>query len=119
MKLKFTLSILFAAFTTLSLNAQKITTSTVSVSENVYHVRHYVNDKLFAVGQINLNNQTASIVGTTFDGLTDLEYASGQGVIKCIEDVYSNHGWVSVWAWVQTAYIPATAAAIAVACANK
>lgn len=36
---------------------------------------------------------------------------------ECIADAYSNHGWVSVWATVQSAFIPQTVAAIAVACA--
>ncbi|WP_305952108.1 hypothetical protein [Emticicia oligotrophica] len=42
----------------------------------------------------------------------------GQGTALCIQDAYSNHGWVSVWAVVQSAFIPATAAAIAIACAS-
>jgi len=37
-------------------------------------------------------------------------------VADCIADAYSNHGWISVWAFVQTAFIPHTAAAIALAC---
>ena len=43
----------------------------------------------------------------------------GQAVVDCITDAYSNHGWVSVWAWVQSAFIPETVAAIALACAAK
>jgi hypothetical protein len=43
----------------------------------------------------------------------------GQATIDCVVDAYSNHGWVSVWAFVQTAFIPHTAAAIAGACAVK
>lgn len=42
----------------------------------------------------------------------------GQATMDCIEDAYSNHGWVSVWTWVQSAFIPQTAAAIAIACAG-
>ena len=41
----------------------------------------------------------------------------GDGVAGCIADAYTNHGWISVWAFVQTAFIPATAAGIAAGCA--
>lgn len=41
----------------------------------------------------------------------------GDGTAHCIQDAYSNHGWISVWAFVQTAFIPWTAAGIAAACA--
>lgn len=42
--------------------------------------------------------------------------STGQNVANCIEDVYKNHGWISVWAWVQTAFVPHTALAITAAC---
>jgi hypothetical protein len=41
----------------------------------------------------------------------------GDGVAGCIADAYTNHGWVSVWAFVQTGFIPATGLALAAACA--
>ena len=41
----------------------------------------------------------------------------GQHTLNCVNDAYSNHGFISVWAVVQTAFIPQTAAAIAGACA--
>jgi len=34
----------------------------------------------------------------------------------CLNDVYSNHGWLSVWVFVQTCFIPQTALAFAAAC---
>jgi hypothetical protein len=43
----------------------------------------------------------------------------GQKVIDCIQDAYTQHGWASVWALVQTAFIPETAVAIAYACCYK
>lgn len=43
----------------------------------------------------------------------------GQSTMDCISDAYSNHGWLSVWATVQTAFLPQTAAAIAGACAAR
>jgi hypothetical protein len=42
--------------------------------------------------------------------------ANGQDVIDCVVDAYTNHGWVSVWVFVQSAFLPETAAAIAAAC---
>ena len=42
--------------------------------------------------------------------------AKGQAVANCLQDVYANHGWVSVWATVQSAFIPVTALAFAAAC---
>ncbi len=41
----------------------------------------------------------------------------GHDTMDCITDTYSKNGWVSVWAWVQTAFVPATGAAIAGYCA--
>jgi hypothetical protein len=43
----------------------------------------------------------------------------GQAVMNCMADAYMNHGWLSVWAFVQTAFIPETAVGIAVGCAIK
>lgn len=43
----------------------------------------------------------------------------GQATVDCITDAYSNHGWLSTWAWVQSAFLPQTTAAIAAACAAK
>lgn len=43
----------------------------------------------------------------------------GQAVMNCITDAYSNHGWTSVWASIQSIFLPATGAAIAIGCAIK
>ncbi len=53
--------------------------------------------------------------------LTDAEVemtsgAGGQAVIDCMEDAYSGHGWVSVWATLQSAWLPQTLGAIALLC---
>ncbi len=40
----------------------------------------------------------------------------GQAVADCISDAYTKKGWVSVWAFIQTAFIPATAIGIAAGC---
>jgi hypothetical protein len=42
---------------------------------------------------------------------------NGQNVINCITDAYGNHGWASAWLFVQTAFLPVTALAMAGACA--
>jgi len=41
---------------------------------------------------------------------------SWQGVNDCIQDAYSNHGFISTWLWIQSAYLPHTAAAIGAFC---
>lgn len=43
----------------------------------------------------------------------------GQAVMNCITDAYSNHGWASVWLFVQSIFIPSTGAAIATVCFVK
>lgn len=43
----------------------------------------------------------------------------GQATMNCLIDAYSNHGWLSVWATLQSAYIPETGVALAAACALK
>ena len=48
-----------------------------------------------------------------------LRRGCGQAVADCMTDVYANHGWVSVWASVQSAFIPQTIVAFAVACTAK
>lgn len=41
----------------------------------------------------------------------------GQATMNCMTDLYSNRGWISVWASIQTAFIPQTAVAVAATCA--
>lgn len=43
----------------------------------------------------------------------------GEDTMGCLADAYSNHGWASVWATVQSAFIPETALALAAVCAYK
>ncbi len=43
---------------------------------------------------------------------------NGQKVMNCIMDAYSNHGWLSVYIWVQSIYLPQTSVAIGLACAG-
>ena len=47
----------------------------------------------------------------------NLRLMCGDAVAGCLADAYTNHGWVSVWAFVQTAFIPATALGLTAGCA--
>jgi hypothetical protein len=68
----------------------------------------------------SMNKMVASTMSSGSNLTTNaLGSPCGQKTMNCISDVYSNHGWLSVWATVQTAFIPATAAAFAAACAAK
>ncbi len=66
------------------------------------------NDEVRSVRMnINTPNQTGKITGC------------GNAVALCIQDAYSNHGWGSVYVFLQTLALPQTGAAIAAACAIK
>lgn len=45
-----------------------------------------------------------------------LKSKSGDYMVACIQDAYTKHGWISVWAFVQSAILPETAVAIAADC---
>lgn len=73
---------------------------------------------------INNYNLSSYTISGTFGGYLDggamkAQFATGCGqrTMNCMIDLYSNHGWLSVWATVQTAFIPATAGAVAATCA--
>lgn len=58
-----------------------------------------------------MNNQRKMDEDECYDG------SLAEYTLECIEDAYTNHGWLSVWAVVQSAIIWQTGPAIAVACA--
>ena len=64
---------------------------------------------------IELNSQTKAIKITN-SSLKSKQPLSDK-ILDCMEDVYRKHGWVSIWALVQSAFIPATVVALAAACA--
>jgi len=64
---------------------------------------------------IELNSQTKAIKVTN-SSLKSKQPLSDK-ILDCMEDVYRNHGWVSIWALVQSAFIPETVVALAAACA--
>lgn len=71
----------------------------------------------------NYNISTYTISGVYGSYITSggmqaqLATGCGQKTMNCMIDLYSNHGWLSVWAFVQTAVIWQTAAAVAATCA--
>ena len=95
----------------------------------------YVNEEFGNVIYVKTNSSEKSKIGFEYfdlnnsliysasldveNGLTNTIFTNrgcGQAVADCIGDAYSHHGWVSVWAWVQSAFIPETVAAIALSC---
>jgi len=86
---------------------------TIKVDDNINEINYYDLDYNFLYGiRIDKENKTFIVLPNT-----NKEGGSGQATADCITDAYSNHGWVSVAAWVTTAFIPATAVAIAADCA--
>ena len=43
----------------------------------------------------------------------------GDAVISCMSDAYTNHGWLSVAIFIESAFLPQTTVVIAAACAGK
>jgi hypothetical protein len=75
------------------------------------------NDSVTTVA--NYNTSSFAFTIATGNYATRVSGGCGQKTMNCIADVYSSHGWTSVWAFVQTAFIPETAAAFAIGCAIK
>jgi hypothetical protein len=84
-------------------NNQNINVVYNKSQESVLFESHAINNSLTALE----NAKVGAVAGC------------GYAVNECVKDVYNNHGWLSTWAYVQSAFIPATAAAFAVACAAK
>ncbi len=73
--------------------------------------------------QIEVINGANGIVATTTSISNPKELVSqrsigaiGAGAAHCLQDAYSGHGLISIWAFIQTAIIPATGVAIAAGC---
>ncbi len=87
---------------------------TDKVNKDIYKVSYFngKHELIFSV-IINSSKRTAHVIHqksvmTTKD--------CGDKVVACLEDVYQNHGWASIAAFVTTAFIPATAAVFAADC---
>ncbi|MGC4130563.1 MAG: hypothetical protein QM564_13650 [Bergeyella sp.] len=89
------------------------------VDDNNYVVNYYndVDDLLYSVNYVleddRINFTPLNTQNSTFSK------SCGSAVAHCIQDAYSNHGWASVTIFIETAFIPETAVAIAGACALK
>lgn len=96
---------------------------TSKVSDELYKIEYFnSNLKLLSTIELNPKNQTIN-TSNNFQNKINFALKSsddcGQKTADCLADAYTNHGWVSVWAFVQTAFIPATGVALAAACAVK
>ncbi len=72
-------------------------------------------DVINDAGQFSYTIRNVDFGRGTGSGGTDC----GQCVANCISDAYSNHGWASVWAVVQSIFIPATGVGIALGCTAR
>ncbi len=88
-----------------------IETQNINADDKIINYYDATNNLLLS---IELDNNTKSI-NVLFKAQTQLK-SGGQYVVDCLSDAYSNHGWISVWAIVQSAFIPETAAALAADC---
>ncbi len=88
---------------------------TTKTSNNIYRI-DYFNEDMKLIHTIELDLESESISSCNKYN-SNVKKPCGQKVANCLDDVYSNHGWISVWAFVQTAFIPPTGVALAVACA--
>jgi hypothetical protein len=99
-------------FKTLIVKTERINTS-------MNEIEYYDSDGTlllsFQINSLNQSVKTNYLINTQETNKGKL--CSGSETAACLQDVYANHGWVSVWAFVQSAFIPQTAAALAILCA--
>lgn len=88
---------------------------TSRVSDHIYDIQ-YLNSSFELISNIQLNSDTETIEVFNVDFIGR---GCGQDVADCLQDSYSNHGWISVWAVVQTGFIPGTAVVLSLGCAMK
>lgn len=84
----------------------------------VYTITNY-GDYNWSLTETTGNYMTGGGAAIRSDGVTPLLKPSctGANVNACFLDVYTNHGWLSLFVSVETAFLPQTAAAFAVGCA--
>ncbi|MBI1781461.1 MAG: hypothetical protein HYR66_08835 [Sphingobacteriales bacterium] len=78
------------------------------------------------ISNYSSSNYTFSTISGDFANTTPLSHQTtttqqaaggcGQRVANCLADLYTNRGWLSVWTFVQTAFIPETAVAATATC---
>jgi hypothetical protein len=70
--------------------------------------------------QVQVVNGASGVVATTTSisnpSATINQRAVGVGSAQCIQNAYTNNGWISTWAFIQTLAIPQTGIAIAADC---
>lgn len=95
---------------------------TLKENEDLYVVNYY-NSNLEKINTIKIIPSQKNILSEKTYNNSRIKLAStlakkdvGQDVMDCMTDAYTQRGWLSVWVTVQTAFIPATAVAIAGAC---
>ncbi len=87
------------------------------LSENIKQIDYFNTDnELLMSIELDAENETSAIIYQKEGANLKSANSTGQDVMDCVTDIYSNKGWVSVWTWVQTAFIPATAVAAVAAC---
>jgi len=94
-----------------------------TISSNIKRIHYYDEESTLLLSfELDLTAQTINVIYKSSSAkagvvLKSINVATlGQNVADCMTDVYSQQGWVSVFALVAGAYCPATVAGIAVAC---
>ncbi|PTB96466.1 hypothetical protein C9994_07280 [Marivirga lumbricoides] len=91
---------------------------TIRLSEKVYQI-DYLTTSLTLLYSVKIDNEN-EVLSTLYKLETkNSRIACGQDTMDCINDAYTNHGWISVGLWVQSLFLPVTGAAIAGACAGR
>lgn len=85
-----------------------------------FYMNINADDIYYNITYYPINGESFSIKINKLDGtfVKQITKSAGQRTMDCIQDAYSNHGWVSVWVTVQSIFIPMTGVAIAAACAG-
>lgn len=90
---------------------------------NQFYMNVVEDDTFYNLNYYPVDNEPFSFKINKFDGTLIkpqiTKASAGQRTMDCIDDAYSNHGWVSVWLTIQSIAIPWTGVAIAAACAGQ
>ncbi len=84
----------------------------------------YLNSQFKKIYAVKLDFNNKRIIADQNSVEQSLNVAPPEGdcadaVIACLGDAYTGHGWISVWAWIQSAVLPWTTAALAAGCVAK
>lgn len=85
-----------------------------------FTIKYYDAEQALVSVDYSYNKEDNKIYFSNINNETEASRKNcGQGAASCIAGAYSNHGWMSVTLWVETAVIPETAIAVAGACVIK